>query len=1047
MNIFRVIHISNICFNNDDKSKFIINKLIEDLNIVNNETRIDMIFITGDLIYKGGINFESAYEAFKCFEEKCIKPIENQLKITRDRIFFAPGNHDVNKNKDKEYVEIGLNSYLNSNENVKRFICDNGKLDTDVEGIKRLSEYKRFEQEFYKGVDIKKYFSNFESTYIIDINGHSVGISSLNTVWRFYNNKSKLLLGEQQIQNSIDIIKKCDFKLALMHNSYELLDEMERRSVKEKIQNYYDYLFVGHVYNSEIIKRINMEKELFISATQSSKNSLEYSILDINVNELLFYNRIYSDLRSKYEYNEFSENKNYKKFDLSNSELVECSKQHNQIIEILEDKIEELNEDLLIYSTDSKAPKDLNEIFIEPNLEYANDYESEMNNDKKTLNVQDIINSTNDTLILGTKESGKTILIDKIIVELIQKSNSYNILPVKLNFINIKNIKKSIKNYLGLSNKALEKVLKKNIVLIIENLEYNEENLKIIDNIKELKKQYANIRIIFTMRIQSESSTPIKIMEDNFLKDFQRVYIKNWNYKNIEKLTDIWFEESKNSINLNDIISIFSSLKITANPLNISMLLWIIEHQTDYSAINNAKLLETFFEHLLQKLDPSEICSSKFDYSNKIRLLSEIALYIYEDNTYDEYRVQAVKLDSFVNAYLEKRKFSSKYKSVMELFKERGILLYEEIYGVETVRFRFECFFRYFLMQNMINSEEFRIKVISEENYLKFEDEIEYFTGIKRDQEMLLKELNDRMMNVYHKHIETIKKQRFSFDSLLEVSDAFTNRIDCKDKDILINIKKITPEIELKMSNEKLENNNRQSEQISKRVEHDEVIEVKKDKGSDLQELFITWNIVAKVLKNTEEIENGQLKNDIYRNVLKCSIIFCIINKLLMEQIMQDEKISKSDERYKELLIDSRCILFTHQILLREVLGSQKLEIVFQEEITKMLKEYNAKSTLVSEAELYTSIFLLLDINKNLGIELVQKFIKIYKRNYIKDMLYLKLSWHYKMNLENEVLDRKYLSMIREVLDKKQSPKKKERTGDTLNQFKHNKMLQEHLLN
>lgn len=210
--------------------------------------------------------------------------------------------------------------------------------------------------------------------------------------------------------------------------------------------------------------------------------------------------------------------------------------------------------------------------------------------------------------------------------------------------------------------------------------------------------------------------------------------------------------------------------------------------------------------------------------------------------------------------------------------------------------------------------------------------------------------------------------------------------------------------------------------------------------------MFVTWNIVAKVLKNTEEIENGQLKNDIYRNVLKCSIIFCIINKLLMEKIMQDEKVSKFDERYKELLIDSRCILFTHQILLREVLGSQKLEIVLQEEINEMLKEYSTKDTFVSEAELYTSVFLLLDINKNLGIELVQKFIRIYKRNYIKDMLYLKLSWQYRMNLENEVLDRKYLSMIREVLDKNQSPKKKERTGDILNQIKYNKMLQEHLL-
>ncbi|MCQ2016671.1 metallophosphoesterase [Clostridium butyricum] len=1053
--ILRLLHISDIRFNNDEKSKNLISTLIKDLIEMNNLRKVDMILITGDLIDRGGLNFESAYDALKCFENEFICKVEKLLDITRDRIFFVPGNHDVNIKNDKEYVEAGLKGYLNSVVNIENFIDDNRQYGVNSDGINRINDYKRFEMEFYDSVSIEKSISKFESTYIVNINGYRIGISSLNTAWRYYNKENKVILGEKQILNSQEIIKNCDLKLALMHHSYESLDEIERRNVKGRIQSFYDYLFLGHVHNQEMFNNISLEGKLFISIAQySNKSNIEdfnlermsgYSIFDISKDSMIFYNRRYSYLQSSYiNNNELLGDIGYKKFDLGESNFFEKSIEHNQVIEILEDKIDELNEDLLIYSTDSKAPKNLGEIFIEPTLEYADDYKCETENDKKTLSIQDIIDMDTDTLILGTKESGKTILVDKMIIELIQKNASYKKIPVKINFSDIKNIKKDIKNYLGVSNSKLEKIIKEDIILFIENFEYNEDTRVKVNYLKDFKNTYANSRFIFTMRNQAEGNTPLNIIENDFLKKFQRIYIKSWNSKKIELLANKWFADSTVEVKLNEIINIFSSLRITANPLNISMLLWIIEHQTDYSAINNAKLLETFFDHLLQKLDPSEICSSKFDYSNKIRLLSEIALYIYEDNTYDEYRVQALSLDSFVNKYLENRKFSPKYKSVMTLFKERGILLHEQICGVETVRFRFECFFRYFLMQNMINKDEFREKVISKEKYLEFEDEIDYFTGIKRDQEYLLKELNDRMMAVYSNHIDTIRKQKFSFDSLLEISEAFTNKIEDKDKSMLMDIKKITPEAEVELSNEKLEKTNRESEQFkSTRCD----IEANEEKIDDLKNLFIAWNIVAKVLKNTEEIDNGKIKNEIYNNVLQCSIVFCIINKLIIEEIIKDKKYDEFDERDKELFMDSRCILFTHQILLREVLGSQKLEIVIQEEIDRMLKDFNIKNNNISEAELYTSVFLLLDINKNLGIEFVQKFIKVYKRNYIKDMLYLKLSWYYRMNRENDLLDKKYLDMIREVLDKNQAPKIKEKTGKTLNQFKHNKMLQEHLLN
>lgn len=1049
--MLRLVHISDIHFDNNEKSNELIKCLIKDLIQINEIKKIDIILITGDLINKGGINFTSVYDGLKSFEKHFIVQIENKLGINRDRIFFTPGNHDIDRKKDEIYVEVGLKEYFKSLEQIENFMDKNTDCSSNAPGINRINDYKKFENEFYKCVDIEKCITRFESNYIINIDGHKIGISALNTAWRCYEKTDEnLLLGEKQILNSQRFIKDCELKLALMHHSYELLEEIERRNIQTKITECYDYLFLGHVHNPKVFENINLDGKFFTSIAQS--NSIEnissenpiyisgYSIFDIEKDVVTFYNRRYSYIRNEYVNNiDLLGDKGYKKFDLADKDIIKKKSTYKSIVERLSDKIEELNEDLLIYKTDSKAPKNLKDIFIEPILQYADNYEDENNNDKKTLNIQDILNNKDDILILGMKESGKTILVDKLMLELIEKNYTYKTIPIKLKFSDIKDIKKDIKNYLGVSNKELEDCIKNNITLFIENIEYSEENIKILKQLNKLKNNYSNIKLVLTMRCQSEGNTPIDIINNDFLSNFQRIYINNWDSKNIELLVQKWFSDEDINPNIEDIINMFSSVKITASPLNISMLLWIIEHQSDYLAINNAKLLETFFDYLLRKLDPSEICSSKFDYLNKIRLLSEIAYFIYNDKKYPDYRVNEFQLDDFVNEYLKKRKFPLRYKSVIDLFKERGILLYEKINTEITVRFRFECFFRYFIMQNMINKDEFRKMVISTEKYLQFEDEIDYFTGIKRDQETLLIELNSRMMKVYKKYIEIMQKQKFSFDSLLETSEAITNKVEHKDKSKLTNIKKISQQTNEILLNETLEKTNQQA------IECKSMKNPKKSSNNetkDLNELFIIWNIVAKVLKNTEDIENGELKNKVYRNVLQCSIVFCIINKLLMEKCIDGKKYKEFNEKDKELFVTSRCIVFTHQLLFKEVLASQKLEIVIKEEIDKMFK---CNNTQISEAELYISIFLLLDINKNLGLDEVQKFIRFHRRNYIKDMLYLKLSWCYKTNMCNDLLDKKYLSLIGEVLDKRQSFEQRKQKGDILNKIKHNKMIQKRM--
>lgn len=201
----RIVHLSDIHLNNDkikDFKRHTIKPLLRDLAKHNSAKKIDLIFVTGDLIDKGGKSFNNIEDAFNQFIDKVIEPIKSELNIDNDRFYFVPGNHDINKKADSKNIEEGLTINLESITKINEFIDEKNNNENDMEGIKRILPYKKFEENFYIDDLRKKNISKFQSSYIIEIDGKKVGINCFNTAWRCYNSKTdkeKILLGERQV--------------------------------------------------------------------------------------------------------------------------------------------------------------------------------------------------------------------------------------------------------------------------------------------------------------------------------------------------------------------------------------------------------------------------------------------------------------------------------------------------------------------------------------------------------------------------------------------------------------------------------------------------------------------------------------------------------------------------------------------------------------------------------------------------------------------------------------------------------------------------------
>lgn len=249
----RILHISDFHLSQHyiKDSQTLLTNLLD--AIIASSQQIDLVVFSGDMIDKGGKDFEGGIaEAFNKFKEIVIDFICEKLNISPDRFIFTPGNHDVNTVKANELEDVGIESrYMNGEVQVSQFIKDPNLFEGKAQ---RIEDVKNFEKGFYTDIMGEKYhYGILASNFLYTIKGKSIGVTSLNTVWR-YNDESKctnkIVLGKDQIIDSQQIIKDCQIKLAITHYDYLELPEFEKDEVAKMIAENFDGFFVGHTHSS-----------------------------------------------------------------------------------------------------------------------------------------------------------------------------------------------------------------------------------------------------------------------------------------------------------------------------------------------------------------------------------------------------------------------------------------------------------------------------------------------------------------------------------------------------------------------------------------------------------------------------------------------------------------------------------------------------------------------------------------------------------------------------------------------------------------------------
>ena len=244
----------------------------------------DFILVTGDLAFSGKVN---EYKLVADF----LEALSAASAIPRERIFCIPGNHDIDRDRQKMCF-LGARTHLQSQNQVDGIL--NGGEDLEML-IQRQENFRRFQtshfvhQERTRTTDGLAYVSRLT---IEDVRLTIVGLDSAWLSQGGSNDHGKLIVGERQVINALQMVQEDDISphvvIAMVHHPFHMLQEFDRSRVMSRMEDACHFLHCGHLHELEARTTVSGSAEcLTLTAGPSYETRDSYNTYSVVTLDLL----------------------------------------------------------------------------------------------------------------------------------------------------------------------------------------------------------------------------------------------------------------------------------------------------------------------------------------------------------------------------------------------------------------------------------------------------------------------------------------------------------------------------------------------------------------------------------------------------------------------------------------------------------------------------------------------------------------------------------------------------------------------------------------
>jgi predicted MPP superfamily phosphohydrolase len=946
-----ILHLTDFHFRAQGKYAFAQDSLIEDLcKSLKDEPQIDLVFFTGDLVNKGDNK-----DDFNSAKLLIIQKLNDILGIDSSQIFFCAGNHDVFRNQEMEAISLKFETII-SNDLLDEFV--NGPEREFEESIRNHEHFIGFQKEFYSGLKEDEIHPLY-SIHKRIIENKKIGIVSINSAWRSINSikdRGNLYYPITLLRHCITNIKDCELKILLLHHPLSDFKDWNCSQLEDIIFHEFQLMFSGHIHRKKQSMQITSDEGIFCCTSPATLSLFEneskngHTILNLNVDslEISIINFIYDKTDRTY----------YKSKAIPasiplNTLKIEQNEFRKTLRKRVKDEIDHAN-DLFITSAENLTSGSFLQIFSNPILKYTTKTESQSKIKlSETMSLESIITDNLSYVIFGKDKSGKTSLLTKINLELLQNFSNNKTLTLYVDCKQLKSSQKPIdfisllSKYYEVNKQKIHDILSQyHMRLLIDNYDPGNEILN--NYFTTFLQTYKNVSFIATME-----ETLSRLYENLTIgpQNHTYLFIHEISRTQIRELTNKWpnLSSEKREYILEKIGQIFIQLNIPLNYWTVSLFIWVYEKNADANFHNNVDLIQLYVDGILDRNRIAFDKNTKINFEDFKIFISELSYYLINEHGAETYSADYTELINFTNDYREKnKKFVIGVEEIVDMLIIKGILKKRHNDGRYT--FRLNGVFEYFLAYYMKDNAKFRDKVIQDNHYyLSFGNELELCSGFTRRDESLLNSIYLKTKALYNdvnkkylangnsdKNLLLMIQQTFDISaSLVSLNKDFKNlALPPEKQDKLVD--QFTP-LEI------------QQVEVA-RKKYYEAIE------SNPENLEKALFILARVFRNST-LSNDKLNNDVIDFILNSA---CNLGFTLIEDTKNvDEKFFDSEEDEQTLMkLVTNFIPLIVQTFLYDALAQNNLERIILEkiEVLKKGKENN-------QFQLLLLYFLLIDLN------------------------------------------------------------------------------------
>jgi predicted MPP superfamily phosphohydrolase len=745
---FTVLHITDLHMKIDRlyNQRLVLDAFLNDLSLQCKEHGYpEVILFTGDLVHNA--DDDKVYD--RLFDEF----IEKLLQVTNcgySRIYFCPGNHDLQRNGIKETAD-SFSKFLNLQD--ERNSVNESYFNSEIPKIAR--ERQRHYFDFVDFFEPDGFVCGDEIVQLYDLAPLNLSIISINTSWSGFggiDKKSdlrKLLLPEAPIANAVGKIPQDRFVICAQHHPTSWLTETAEQCLLDTLANKVDMHLFGHVHDPrpEIVKSYN--GSTFRNQSGALYSWIEdrymgYSLLKVKSPEKHLHAvwRTYFQRRKAFgSAQDISDTgghlyscpqaEAYFSAEIGEAKQVElmswCNTENRKHIEELFDQ--------------GIAEKPISELFVAPPLTrliFSEDRSEVGSNEfiEVPFAFSEIIESNDNLIISAHSEYGKSTLLQQICSSLCGGSGKESkvteaFIPVFLSFQDFapgtNRVEKAIRNALPdlPAGIAIKTLLNDGLVTVcVDDVDIsNSTKMKVI---RDFVSEYNSNRFIFSTSRNREASY---VRADFAMPvQFTNLLLGQFSRKNLRALVRNWDEPNIAEEQLLDrVISELKAINVPQTPINSTLLLDIMSSDPTFSPINRPTLIERFLEQLLQKRSLAEAQRRKFDFKNQIHYLGYLCEHMCKENTY---LLIEDDLSDFTRRYLKSFGLPFDSKDIITNLIDARILSSGQSDG--KVSFRFRAFLEFFTAKHISSNQEFREWVTDESRYLSYLNELEYYSGLER---------------------------------------------------------------------------------------------------------------------------------------------------------------------------------------------------------------------------------------------------------------------------------------------------------------------------